>query len=126
MHLHLYYIAESHAADRPLLGEYIEQIRTRIPTESLNSDTNVFFCRILLGLNPNWETCSFHLLGQNWDYMVAMEHKAYEGFFESGLQLILQTYIQQRTNWPSFEPLLGAREKGIFFQSTKPGNKKNS
>ena len=60
------------------------------------------------------------MFGEEWNYMVALEAKALEGFYESGLQLILQTYIQKQTNWPLIQPLLGPREKGVYFPSTNP------
>ena len=75
----------------------------------------------MLGLHSNWENCSFSLFGHDWNYVVAVESKVYEGFFESGIQLLLQVYIQIQTEGAAFKPLLGAREKGIFFLTSQPG-----
>ena len=79
-----------------------------------------------MGLNSNWDNCSFELLGQEWNYATAIESKVYEGFFESGFQLILQAYIQMQTSWALFLPLTGPIEKGIYFDTAKPGDLKTS
>ena len=81
------------------------------------------FCSLLLGLNANWESEYIKLLGETWTYSDALVGKTYEGFFESGPQLILLTYIQLQTAWPSMRPLIleGSLTKAYYFNSQKPG-----
>ena len=47
-----------------------------------------------------------------------------EGFLEAGPQLLLQTYIQFQTGWPTLQPLIGSvrsLKKGVYFPNQLPG-----
>ena len=74
-----------------------------------------------MGLSKNWQTQYIRLFGETWTYRDALESKAWEGHIESGLQLILQTYVQHQTLWPSMKSLRGEMTKAYYFKSTKPG-----
>ena len=80
------------------------------------------FKRLLMGLSKNWQTQYIMMFGETWTYRDALESKAWEGHIESGLQLILQTYLQHQTLWPSMKSLRGEMTKAYYFKSTKPGN----
>lgn len=81
-------------------------------------------CRLLLGLHPSLEKLHFYMLGIRFDYEEAILSKSFEGFLEAGPQLLLQTYIQFQTGWPTLQPLIGSVQsiqKGIYFPNQLPG-----
>ena len=75
-----------------------------------------------MGLSKNWQTQYIRMFGETWTYRDALESKAWEGHIESGLQLILQTYLQHQILWPSMKSLRGEMTKAYYFNGTKPGN----
>ena len=80
------------------------------------------FKRLLMGLSKNWKTQYIRVFGETWTYRDALESKAWKGHIESGLQLILQTYLQHQTLWPSMKSLRGEMTKAYYFKGTKPGD----
>ena len=72
-------------------------------------------------MNPNWKTENTAILGTEWSYQDAITAKVYEGFLESGPQIVLQLYIQMTTSWPVIQPLMGPKWKAFFFESARPG-----
>ena len=48
------------------------------------------FYRLLLGLRTNWQSEYISVLGMDWGYQDAMVGKVFEGFYEAGLQMLLQ------------------------------------
>ena len=80
------------------------------------------FFRLLLGLRKNPSNHYIKVFGERWTYGEALAGKMLEGHFESGPQVVLQTYIQLQAGFPTIQPLLGGKTlKGIHFQSEKPG-----
>ena len=75
-----------------------------------------------MGLRKNPSNHYINLFGEIWTYGDALAGKTLEGHFESGPQVVLQTYIQLQAGFPTIQPLLGGKTlKGIHFQSKKPG-----
>ena len=74
-----------------------------------------------MGLRTKWRNEHISVLGVQWSYADGITGKALEGFFEAGLQLMVQIYVQHQTMWPSIQPLLGNKRKGFYFASKKPG-----
>ena len=57
------------------------------------------------------------MLGTRWSYSTALLYKCDECFFEAGLQLILQTYIQKTKHWKLYEhALVNPIPKGYYLQ----------
>ena len=84
---------------------------------------NIMLCniRLLMGLSDDWQHKYIFLFGEKWTYADALAGKTLEGHLESGPQVILQTYIQMQTSWPSIQPLFGDKIKGYYFKTEKPG-----
>ena len=102
----------------------LSEFRSSKKFQALKLKNNFLWCRILLGLRPNWKNEYLELFEETWTYSDALAAKSYEGFFETGPQLTLITCLQLHASWPSMQPLIldGMLTKAYYFSSQKPGN----